>query len=312
MAASERSGLEDGLPAEGPAVGGAPDSPGAHRAGSSWRDSWRKVRVVLLVLAGLVALLLVGRTAGQHVGAFVQWVDGLGPLAPLLFVLGYAGATVAFIPGSILTLAAGAIFGIVEGVALVFAGAVLGSTAAFVVGRYLARDWVERRTRGDPRFDALDRSIGRQGLRLVLLLRLTPVMPYNLLNYALGLTRVRLLHYVAGAVGMLPGTLLYVYSGRVAGDVAMAVGGADPVVRGAGYYAVLALGLVATAVLTIMVTRMARAALREEVGEPAADGAGDPAPDAPDPAPDAPEPAPDAPGPASDAPTGTRAEGEAR
>jgi uncharacterized membrane protein YdjX (TVP38/TMEM64 family) len=228
----------------------------------------RGALVAFLVVGGLI---LLGRAAGQHVVGFVEWVDGLGSLAPLLFILGYAVATVAFIPGSVLTLAAGAVFGIVQGVAWVFVGALLGSTAAFLVGRYVARDWVERRIGGDVRFEALDRSIGRQGLKLVVLLRLTPVMPYNLLNYALGLTRVRLSQYVVGAFGMLPGTLLYVYSGRVAGDIAAAAGGAA-VPRGAGYYAVLVLGLLATLGLTIIVTRMARAALSQEVGSPEPSG----------------------------------------
>jgi len=237
-----------------------PASP-AGDAGSGRR--W--VRAVVVGIVAVVGLLLLGRAAGQHVAAFIVWVDGLGPLAPILFILGYAVATVAFVPGSVLTLAAGAVFGIVQGVAYVFVGAVLGSTAAFLVGRYVARDRVEHRIRGDARFEALDRSVGRQGLKLVFLLRLTPVMPYNLLNYALGLTRVRLQHYVIGALGMLPGTVLYVYSGRVAGDIATAVGG-ETVARGSGYYAVLILGLLATLVLTIMVTRMARSALQEEVG----------------------------------------------
>jgi uncharacterized membrane protein YdjX (TVP38/TMEM64 family) len=242
------------------------------RGEGSASGSRRWIKVVLLALLAVGALILVGRAVGQHVVTFVEWVDRLGTLAPLLFILGYAVATVAFLPGSILTLAAGAVFGIVQGVAYVFAGAVLGSTAAFLVGRYLARDWVESRIGGDARFLAMDRSIGRQGLKLVTLLRLTPVMPYNLLNYALGLTRVRLSHYVLGGFGMLPGTMLYVYSGRVAGDIAAAAGGAA-VPRGAGYYAVLVLGLLATLILTVMVTRMARAALSQEV-DPSDDGRG--------------------------------------
>lgn len=225
---------------------------------------WPVIRAILLVVLVVGGLIFLGRAAGGHVVAFAEWVDGLGPLAPLLFILGYAAATVAFIPGSVLTLAAGAVFGIVQGVTYVFVGALLGSTAAFLVGRYVARDWVERRIGGDARFEALDRSIGRQGLKLVTLLRLTPVMPYNLLNYALGLTRVRLSHYVIGGFGMLPGTLLYVYSGRVAGDIAAAAGGAG-VPRGPGYYAVLGLGLLATLGLTVIVTRMARTALSQEV-----------------------------------------------
>jgi uncharacterized membrane protein YdjX (TVP38/TMEM64 family) len=190
-----------------------------------------KVALALLVLGALLAL---GRSVGGYVPQFAAWVDGLGVWGPIVFVVGYAVAVVAFIPGSVLTLAAGAIFGIGKGTALVFVAAVLGSTAAFLVARYAARSWVEHRIEGDSRFSAIDQAVGREGRKIVFLLRLSPVFPFNLLNYALGLTRVRLLDYVVAGVGMLPGTILYVYSGKVAGDVAAAAGGAA-VERGAGY-----------------------------------------------------------------------------
>jgi uncharacterized membrane protein YdjX (TVP38/TMEM64 family) len=196
------------------------------------------------------------------VPAFAAWVDGLGLWGPVVFVLGYALAVVAFVPGSLLTLAAGAIFGLGEGTLYVFVAAVLGSTGAFLVARHLARAAVERRLSGDPRFAAIDRAIGAQGRRIVFLLRLSPVFPFNLLNYALGLTRVRLGDYVAASVGMLPGTFLYVYSGKLAGDVAAAAGGAAPA-RGPGYYAVLGAGLAATLLVTVIVTRIARRALEQ-------------------------------------------------
>lgn len=283
-------GSGEGVPGGGEGVGGgdvdvrgggehAPLAPEATRSGVRRRRG-NALRLGALALLAIGALLLLGRTAGGQIDAFIRWVEGMGTLGAFVFVAGYAAATVAFVPGSLLTMAAGAVFGIWRGVALVFLGAVLGSTAAFLVGRYVARGAVERRIRGDARFEALDRNVEREGLKLVFLLRLTPVMPYNLLNYALGVTRVRLSHYVLGAFGMLPGTLLYVYSGRVAGDVATALGGA-PVARGPGYWIVLGLGLVATIVVTVLVTRMARAALRAEVPEAAGgDGVerGDPGP----------------------------------
>lgn len=228
----------------------------------------RRIGVAVLVAAALMAL---GRLGGHYVQDFVEWVQGAGAAAPILFAAGYAVATVAFVPGSILSLAAGAIFGVGWGLLYVMLGATVGSTVAFLVGRYLARDWARRRIEGDPRFAALDRNIGRQGLKLVFLVRLTPILPYNLLNYALGLTRVRLVHYVVASLGMLPGALLYVYSGWVAGGLTAAVGD-DAVGRGPGYYAVMILGLLATAALVVVVTRTARNALQEEVGEEAVEG----------------------------------------
>jgi uncharacterized membrane protein YdjX (TVP38/TMEM64 family) len=124
---------------------------------------------------------------------------------------------------------------------------------------------VERRLAGDPRFAAIDRAVGQKGRRIVLLLRLSPLFPFNLLNYALGLTRVRFADFVAASIGMLPGTLLYVYYGKVVGDVARLAGGAG-VPRSPGYYAVLATGLVATVAVATVVARTARRALEEATG----------------------------------------------
>ena len=137
---------------------------------------------------------------------------------------------------------------------------------AFLVARYLARSAVERRLAGNPKFAAIDRAVGEQGRKIVFLLRLTPVIPFNLINYALGLTRVRFGDYMLASFGMLPGTLLYVYSGKLVGDVA-ALAGNPNVAKGSGYYAFLALGLVATIAVTTIVTRTARRALAEATGE---------------------------------------------
>jgi len=221
---------------------------------------------IAIGIGALAALIFAGRQAGAYIPQFAQWVNGLGLWGPAVFVAGYALATVAFVPGSLLTLAAGAIFGLAKGVVYVFIAAVLGSSAAFLVSRYLARAAIERMLANNPRFAAIDRAVGAQGLKIVFLLRLSPVFPFNLLNYGLGLTKVRFADYLCAAVGMLPGTLLYVYYGKLAGDVAAFAGGAAPQ-KGVGYYAVLALGLVATIVVTTIVTRTARRALQEATGE---------------------------------------------
>lgn len=215
---------------------------------------------VLLAVGGLVALLALGWLVGDDLTALATDLAGRGTAGALAFGAIYVIATVAFLPGSLLTLTAGAVFGVVKGVAIVFPSAVVGSTLAFVLSRYAIRPVIERRVADDPRFDAIDRAVGREGLWIVFLLRLSPLMPYNLLNYALGLTRVPLSRYVLASVGMIPGTILYVYSGRAIGDVVAIAGGAAAE-RGAAYYALLAIGLLATAVVTLRISRIAREAL---------------------------------------------------
>lgn len=217
---------------------------------------------VLLALAVVAALLFAGRRAAALIPQFAAWVESLGVWGAVVFVLGYVLATVAFVPGSLLTLGAGAVFGLGQGVVLVLIGATLGASSAFLVSRYLARKAVERRLAGNPRFAAIDRAVEAEGRKIVFLLRLSPIFPFNLLNYALGLTRVRFTDFVIASAGMVPGTVLYVYYGKVLGDVARLSGGAR-IEKDTGYYAVLALGLVATVAVTTLVTRIARRALSE-------------------------------------------------
>ncbi|MBI3447368.1 MAG: TVP38/TMEM64 family protein [Acidobacteria bacterium] len=218
-----------------------------------------KIALALVAVAGLV---LFGRRAAAFLPQFAAWVNGLGVWGPVVFILGYALAAVAFVPGSILTLAAGAIFGLGWGTLYVYIAATIGSSAAFLVSRHLARAAIEKKIAGNARFASIDRAVGAQGKKLVFLLRLSPIFPFNLLNYALGLTKVSFTDYVAASVGMIPGTILYVYYGKLAGDVAALASGAA-VQKGAGYYAVLGLGLLATVVVTTLVTRTAQKALKE-------------------------------------------------
>jgi uncharacterized membrane protein YdjX (TVP38/TMEM64 family) len=222
------------------------------------------VRLALLV-ALIAALVFGGRAIGGYLPAFVARVDSLGVWGPVVFILGYALAAVAFIPGSVLTIAAGAIFGLGPGVLYAFTGAWLGSNAAFLVSRYLAREMVEQRIARSPRFAAVSDAVAANGRKIVFLLRLSPAVPFNVLNYALGVTRVRFVDYLIASVGMIPVTVLYVYYGTVAGTIATAASGAR-VNRGRGYYVLLVVGLIATVVATAMITRVATRALREQGG----------------------------------------------
>ena len=216
----------------------------------------------ILVAAALVAVVLLARQVGGYVPALVAWVDGLGFWGPLVYILVYAAATVLFVPGAILTLAGGAIFGVLEGTVIVWLAAVLGSAGAFLVARYGARGWIEEQLGRSEKFSAVDRAVAENGLKITFLMRLSPIFPFNFMNYALGLTRVSFRDYMIASFGMLPGTLLYVYYGRVIGDVAAVAGGAE-IERDASYYVVTAVGLLATIAVTAVVTRIARRALGE-------------------------------------------------
>jgi uncharacterized membrane protein YdjX (TVP38/TMEM64 family) len=236
-------------------------SPGGRadgRAGGKGKLIAAAVAVALVVAAGryfdLPALLT--RAMG--------WVAAQGAAGVVVYVLLYILACVLFLPGSILTLGAGAVWGVLGGVPVVSVASTLGATAAFLVGRYLARDWVARKIQGNDKFQAIDEAVAREGWKIVGLTRLSPIFPFNLLNYAFGLTRVSLRHYiVASWVGMIPGTVMYVYLGSLAGSLAALGSGRST--RTPAQWAMYAVGLVATVAVTVYVTRLARAALAKRV-----------------------------------------------
>ncbi|WP_427159001.1 TVP38/TMEM64 family protein [Aliinostoc sp. HNIBRCY26] len=194
----------------------------------------------------------------------LQWIDSLGTVGAIAFIALYIIATVAFLPGSILTLGAGVVFGVVWGAIYVFIGATLGATAAFLVGRYLARGWVAKKIADNKKFAAIDRAVGREGLKIVLLTRLSPIFPFNLLNYAFGITGVSLTDYFIGSVGMIPGTIMYVYIGSLAGNLAM-IGTEGQPTNPTAQWIIRIVGFIATVAVTIYVTRIAQKALEEEI-----------------------------------------------
>jgi len=190
----------------------------------------------------------------------LAWVGGLGPWGVVLFIALYVVATVLFIPGSVLTLGAGAVFGVLWGSVYVSIAATSGATCAFLVGRYLARDAIARKIEGSERFAAIDRAVANDGWKIVGLTRLSPVFPFTLLNYAFGLTRVKLSHYVlASWIGMMPGTVMYVYLG----SLAKAASGDRT--RTPGEWALYGVGLLATLIVTVFVTRIAKQALAKRI-----------------------------------------------
>jgi|HubBroStandDraft_4_1064222.scaffolds.fasta_scaffold219424_2 uncharacterized membrane protein YdjX (TVP38/TMEM64 family) len=220
---------------------------------------------ILLIVVAVIAVLYGAHRigAGPWLTDALEWIRGLGPLAPIVFIAIYIVACVAFLPGSILTIGAGVIFGVVRGSIYVSIAATLGATAAFLVGRYLARGWVSEKLEGNPKFKAIDQAVGKEGWKIVFLTRLSPVFPFNLLNYAYGLTSVSLRDYVlASWVGMIPGTILYVYIGALSGDVARAAGGGAK--RTPAGWALTAVGFIATVAVAVYATRIGARALREK------------------------------------------------
>ena len=192
---------------------------------------------------------------------FARWVQSLGPWGPLAFVLGYTLVTVAVLPAFLLTMAAGAIWGFWLGLLLAMSGAMSGAMCAFLGARNVLRGLVERYVSRHPRLIAIDRAVEAEGARLVFLRRLSPAVPFVLLNYVLSVSRLRFRDYALGLFGMLPTAAMYVYAGKVAGDLtALATGAAAP--RGRAYYVLLTLGFVATGAATLLITRAARRALR--------------------------------------------------
>ncbi|MEO5824638.1 MAG: TVP38/TMEM64 family protein [Gemmatimonadales bacterium] len=230
------------------------------------RPTTRRWLAGIVAVAVIAGLLLGGRQLAGFIPGVIAGIQGLGRLGPLVFVMAYVAAAILMVPGSLLTLAAGAVFGVVAGSIYVFVGAVLGATAAFLVARYVARGPLERRFADSARFQALDAALGADGRKVVFLIRLSPVFPFTLLNYLLGLTSIRLVDFVVASVGMIPGTIAYTYAGKVVGDLGQLAAGGAPV-RTPAYYGLLAVGFVATIVVTVVVTRIAKRALAASAGE---------------------------------------------
>jgi uncharacterized membrane protein YdjX (TVP38/TMEM64 family) len=194
--------------------------------------------------------------------SFQGWVVGLGPLGWLLYALVYAVCCVLFVPASILTLGAGALYGLGTGVAIVLAGATLGATLSFLLAKSILRKKIEKMTAGNAKFTALDRAIAKEGAKIVFLVRLSPVFPFTYINYAFGLTGVRTLPYVlASFVGMIPGTFAYVYLGAAARTAASGEVDATKKALQIG-------GAVVAVVVSLFVARVAAKAIRSAgVGE---------------------------------------------
>jgi len=238
-----------------------------------------KLAALAIAAAGVILAL---RYAG--IGAFaraaLEWISSLGAIAPVVFIALYIAACVLFVPASIITIGAGAIFGLIWGSIYVSIGATAGAACAFLIGRYFARERVARWIAARRDFAALDAALAREGWKIVALTRLSPVFPFNALNYAYGLTRVRLRDYIIATwAGALPGTVMYVYIGSLARNLAVVGSGAKP--APAGRWILNGLGFAATAAVALYAAKIAREALRHQALEENDGASAVPVPDHP-------------------------------
>ena len=193
----------------------------------------------------------------------LQWINSLGAIGGIVFIGIYIIATLAFLPAALLTLGAGVIFGVTWGSVYVFIGATLGAIAAFLGGRYLAQGWVKEKISSYKKFTNIDQAVSKEGLKIIFLIRLSPLFPFNLLNYAFGITSVSFQDYLIGSVGMIPGTIMYVYFGSLVGDIAL-IGSKNQAGNIILHWVIQIMGLIATIAVTVYVTKIAKKALKDE------------------------------------------------
>lgn len=228
-----------------------------------------RAAIKALIALGMVGGLVVAAIflpIGQYALEFVEFVRDIGVLGILLYGAIYAVATILLVPGSLLTIGAGFVYGL-WGVALVLPASMLGAIGAFLLGRFFARDWVGRRIAKYDRLAAVDDAIGDKSFTIIFLLRLSPVVPFSLLNYFLGVTRAKLSVYIwASLTGMLPGIFLYVYIGTLMTDAAQLASGDRPDTGVLGQ-ALLIGGLVATFIVTVLISTIAKRKLEERLAE---------------------------------------------
>jgi uncharacterized membrane protein YdjX (TVP38/TMEM64 family) len=222
---------------------------------SADRNRWKWIALAALTVALLVAARVL--PVRQWLAELNGSVAHLGIWGIILFVAGYILATVLFFPASVLTVGAGFVFGVFLGTVIVSIAATTGAALAFLIARYVARDQIEQKLSSNQKFKKVDRAIGEQGAKLVFLLRLSPLIPFNLSNYFYGLTAVKFWPYVlASWIGMLPGTLLYVYLGA-AGKAGLSGTAGQTSGRSLWEYLLFGIGLIATVIVTVWLTRIA-------------------------------------------------------
>ena len=212
---------------------------------------------LLGVAVPLVGAVACGKLLAPYLPTFTAWVSSLGFWGPIAFIAIYVLGVVCLMPVFLLTIASGAVFGVVRASFFVMTGSLIGAFCAFLISRYLIRDTVARRIAKNPKLAAIDRAVGEDGRRLVFFLRLSPVVPFVLSNYVLGVTRVKLVDFLIGTLGLAPIVISYAAFGRAAGATNAQTG------KSALSWPVLALGVAATVFLAWLIARIAQNAIAE-------------------------------------------------
>jgi uncharacterized membrane protein YdjX (TVP38/TMEM64 family) len=218
---------------------------------------------LLLLLAAAIAVVVHRFNLQGSLQACWRWLTGLGTSDPLTFIVFFNLATLICVPASLLAIQAGFVFGWGWGSLYVLVGAIVGATLAFLVGRYLTQQWVWQKVQANVRFHAIAQAVAQEGWKIVLLTRLSPIFPFNLTNYAFGITKISLRHYVLGSLGILPGTVLYTYMGSLASELSQVGFSNTPMPLGVqmGQWGMRLIGLIATIVITVYLHRVAKKAL---------------------------------------------------
>jgi uncharacterized membrane protein YdjX (TVP38/TMEM64 family) len=225
---------------------------------------WKKLATLLITISLLMTAYFLGPQ--NLFPSSLNLIASLGAWGGLLFILLYIFATVLCIPGSILTLSAGVLFGVVHGSLLVSAGSTLGATAAFLTGRYITQKWVLKKIQVNGQFQTIDQAVSAKGWKIVILTRLTPALPFNFLNYAFGLTKISLPTYMfASWLGMIPATVMYVYIGSLSRDIATLETSQQPLTSTEWIFNFFGLGV--TIALALYIARIAQQILGQKCNE---------------------------------------------
>lgn len=242
-------------------------SEGTETSQSGFRlAGWVKMLVILAVIVG--GLLLVRRwiPVRQYLESFLKWTEGAGVIGAVVLGITYIIGSLLLFPGSFLSMGAGFLYGLIWGTVIVSLASTATACLAFLIGRTVGRGWVAGKISGNKKFSAVDKAVGQEGFKIVFLVRLSPLFPFTLQNYAFGLTDITFWKYaLASWIGMLPGTVMYVYFGVAAKNIAEIIAG--EATMSAPQKVFLWVGLAVTIVVVVFVTRLARSAIKNAMAD---------------------------------------------